>query len=87
MLVYNLSDKTKPGCAPRAPKALIIDAQKVEPGRFVEVSDSLPRGDIAALLQDELISIGHLPQWYQEALRAPEEPPVVTPKRRGKKES
>ncbi len=85
MLVYNLTDKSRPGYPARQPKTLVIGSQSVRPGGFVEVPDSLPRRDIAALIQDEMISISFLPQWYQAAQREPEV--MMPPSRRRKKES
>jgi hypothetical protein len=68
-IVYNLTDV--PNIQRRTgPKEFRIGTARVRPGESVEVSDTFNVRQVAGLVQEGSISIGHLPVWYQEAKNA-----------------
>ena len=67
--IYNISDVPSPKMAllkkARLPKTFRVGSEMVEPGRYIDVHDSFPLRTIAGLLEDEVLSVGSLPKWYQ----------------------
>lgn len=84
--IYNISDVPSPKLAllkkARSPKTFRVGTEMVEPGKFVDVPDVFQIRTIAGLLEDEVLSVGGLPQWYQDhkkAERVASKPAIIPP--------
>lgn len=67
MKVYNLTDRKPTTVKRRKPKEINVGGKFIAPGSSADV-ENLTLGAVAGLMRRQIISINHVPRWYQRQI-------------------